>query len=180
MARKKKDGEDDDCGCDSRAAAISDYKIAEFARLDLPGLMFPGPGGGAAPPLDWWIELMKGIHSYSDWVKEYDKIKAKIERAVKVVIPPAEEPGGVILPPQRLRPGQNKLRQVLEVLKAAKEAADNLEPESARDSLREAKGLMLDEDVRAEFRRITAGRVWYDILEEMQDAIDYLDRASAR
>lgn len=178
---KRKDGDTCTCDCAGQAAAISDFKIAQFARLDLPGLMRPAPAGGAAAlPLDWWLDLMKRIRSYADWSKECDRIRDKISSVLKVLNPPMPGPGMPIPPPPRPTPGKTKLSQVLEVLKAAKEAADNLEPGSARDSLREAKGMIDDEDVKVEFRNLTAGRLWYDILEELQDAIDYLDRVTKR
>jgi hypothetical protein len=81
-------------------------------------------------------------------------------------------------PPTPPTPATTRLRQILAVLRAAKTAAENLEPESARDSLREAKDIMRHETVRQVFRDLKAGRSWYDILEELQDAIDYLDNVS--
>ncbi|WAC02197.1 hypothetical protein N7U66_20970 [Lacinutrix neustonica] len=48
--------------------------------------------------------------------------------------------------------------------------------ESAKDSLKEAKDLLKHESVRVEFRRIRQITTWYDILEEVQAVIDYLEK----
>lgn len=167
------------------AAAIADYKINEFVRLDLPGLMpiaaagpFLAPGGPPAPqgaPANWW-EILKAIENWVDWEKEVDKIKGKIQNILDALQPPPGNGNGeVVIPPKPPTPGTTRLRQILEVLEAVKEAAENLEPDSARDNLKEAKGMMHDEAVKAEFLKLKAGKSWYDILKEMQDAIKFLD-----
>lgn len=167
---------------DNRAAVIADYKIAQFSRLQLPALMAsPAMAGGLTPfiPIDWLLDLLKSIRTYADWVKECDKIKAKIQKALDTLQPPPQDhPLGLVVPPVPPTPGTTRLRQILEVIDAAKTAAGNMEPNSARDSLKEAKDMMHHNSVKAEFRRLNDVDGWYDILEELQDAIDYLERVS--
>jgi hypothetical protein len=176
---KKKDAKIQTCPPgDLRAAAIAHYKIAEFARLEAPALI-----GGAGGPMYSSPGLVSGllaaINSFSELLDEFDEIKDKIQRVLDVLQPP--DPGELdmpVPPPTPPTPATTRLRQILAVLRAAKTAAENLEPESARDSLREAKDIMRHETVRQVFRDLKAGRSWYDILEELQDAIDYLDNVS--
>lgn len=167
---------------DNRAAMIADYKISQFSRLQLPGLIAsPAMAGCLTPhiPFDWLLDLLKSIRTYADWVKECDKIKAKIQKALDILQPPdAGEPGMPVVPPVPPTPGTTRLRQILEVIDAAKTAAGSMEPDSARDSLKEAKDMMHHDSVKAEFRRLNDVDGWYDILEELQDAIDYLERVA--
>jgi hypothetical protein len=166
---------------DIYTAAIVDYKLKEFVRLDLPGLIggagagpFFAPGAPPAPPgapPNWW-EILKAIENLVNWKTEINKIKGKIQNILDALAPkPAG--GGEVLKP--LRPIPRQLTDLLQVLDAAREAAENLEPDSARDSLKEAKGMMHDEAVKQVFRDLGAGKSWYDILMEMQQAIGFLD-----
>ncbi|WP_235754778.1 hypothetical protein [Paracoccus salsus] len=167
---------------DYQAAVIADHKISEFVRLDLPGLLAPATGAMPCPvplPPPWRLDRLKEVRSFSDLLKEIANLKAKIEAALKVMQPPGQNlPNMPIIPPRPPTPGTTALRQILEVLTAAGRMAEDGEPEQARDSLKEAKGMMHDEEVKAEFRRIRDIRLWYDILEELRDAIGYLDSVS--
>ena len=162
----------------SEVASLVNYKLAEFVRLEGARTLGSTPLLPFLPPLDL-STLFATITTFAKYLTESDRVKAKVQAILDTIQPP--DPGDLDLPvppPVPPTPGTQKMRQALEVIEAAKQAAENLEPESARDSLKEAKDLMKDPDVRREFRRLRAARSWYDILEELQAMIDYLDGVS--
>lgn len=169
---------------DARAAVIADYKIAQFARLQLPGLVAsPAMSGCLIPTFpvlpDWLLDLPKSVRTYADWVKECDKIKTKIQKALDTLQPPPSNGLDLpVVPPVPPTPGTTRMRRILEIIDAAKTDAGNMKPDAARDKLKEAKSIMHHDSVKAEFRRLNDAEGWYDILEELQDAIDYLERVS--
>ena len=184
MARKPDKSSEQPDLSEARMAAIADLQISQFARFELPALSAAGLAGPVIgmplQPLDWWLKL-QGKHGHcTDCIKVLDNIEEAIRGLLDRLQPPMPGPGMPIPPPVPPTPGTTTLRQILEVLAAAREADRNLEPESARDSLREAKGMLLSEEVRDEFRRLGLGRLWKDLLCKLQDAIDCLDHLTKR
>jgi len=161
-------------------AAIVDYKINEFVRLG--GIASLDTALISTPliqslPSSALSALIAAILTFKNFLSELDKIREKIQTILDTIQPPDPGIHGMPVPqPVPPTPGTQKMRQALEVIAAAKEAAQNAEPESAKDSLKEAKDLLSHEDVRVEFRRLRQVTSWYDILEELQAAIDYLER----
>lgn len=163
----------------SEVATIVDYKLNEFVRLG--GISTLGTASVSTPliqslPSSALSALIAAILTFSNFLSELDKIREKIQMILDTIQPPDPGTGGMPVPrPVPPTPGTQKMRQALEVIAAAKEAAQKAEPESAKDSLKEAKDLLSHEDVRVEFRKLHQVTSWYDILEELQAAIDYLE-----
>jgi len=162
---------------DRRAAAIAHYKIAEFARLELPSLI-----ARASPSRFYDVpvppHLFAAIASFLNFIAEIETIRdKKIQAFLDVLQPPDPGEGGMpVVPPVGPTEASQKLREVLRLLAAAKAAAENLDPETARAKLKEAKDLMREKAVRQAFRDKQSGSSWYDILVELQHAIDFLNR----
>ena len=162
-------------------AALVDYKLSEFVRLggilSMPSM--PNQMAAWLPPVASPVAssvVFAVIATFSDLLKEIDRIKGKIQAALDTLQPfNPGSPTEPITPPPPPTPGTQKMREAMRKLGEAKAAAENLEPETAREKLKQAKDLMKHRDVRTEFRRIRQARSWYDILEELQRSIDYLD-----
>lgn len=155
-------------------AALFDYKLSEFIRLGTFNLFKNPPQVSPVIP-HAMSSVFSAVITYLNFLSEMDKIKNKIQAVLNTLQPPMPGPGLPIPPPVPPTPGTRKMRQVLEVITAAKDMAGNAEPKLAKDSLKEAKELLKDESVKNEFRQIRQVNSWYDILEELQAVMDYLE-----
>jgi hypothetical protein len=121
--------------------------------------------------------LVTAVAQYADYVSESDKVRAKIQSIVDILHPrEADEPNGVVPNPTPLTDGERKLNQAKSLIEQAKAALDDLKPEDALAKLREAKAKIKDADVRKDIRDKGLKTSWYDLLEELQAMVEYLEK----